>query len=140
MRIATNLDLPISAYIMQKYVVGPATLKTMMHILLDELDKGAREVYLDAMEARVRFQTDVTAEHTETIKDYRSWHQYVIVDQHVDVEELDFHGCLSQSDVYFSLLKPLCSHGYMCIVMLSHVKCKSSVNSGCNSHRVDEKS
>ena len=71
----------------------------MMHMLLKELDRGARAVYPNAMEARVRFQTDVTAEHTNTIKDYRSWQQYVTIDQHEDVEELDFHGCLSQSDV-----------------------------------------
>jgi len=83
---------------MHKYVVGPATLKKMMHMLSNELDKGAREVYPDAMEARVKFQTDATTEHRETIKDYRSWHQYVTVDQHEDVEELDFHGFLSQSD------------------------------------------
>jgi len=92
MRTATNPD------IMHKYVAGPATLKTLMHMILDELNRGAQEVYLNAMEARVRFQTDVTVEHTDTIKDYQYWHQYVTVDQHEDVE-LDFHGCLSQSDV-----------------------------------------
>ena len=55
MRIATNPDFPISADIMHKYIVGPTTLKTMMHILSDDLDKGSRAVYPDAMEARVRF-------------------------------------------------------------------------------------
>jgi len=69
-----------------------------MHILLDKLDRGARAVYPNAMETRVRFQTDVTAEHTNTIKDYKSY-QNVNVDQHEDVEQLDFYGCLSQSDV-----------------------------------------
>jgi len=58
MRIATSPDLPISVDIMQKYVVGPTTLKTMMCILSYELDGGVREVYPDAMEARVKFQTD----------------------------------------------------------------------------------
>ena len=56
-------------------------------------------MYLDAMEERVRFQMDVTVEHIDTIKDYRSWHQYVIVDQYEDVEEMDFHSGLSHSDV-----------------------------------------
>jgi len=79
---------------MHKYVVGSSTLKTMMCMLSDKLDRGAQAVYLDAMKARVGFQTDVTVEHTDTIKDYRSWHQYVTVDQHDDVDELDFHGCL----------------------------------------------
>ena len=99
MLIATSLDLPISADIMHKYVAGLATLKTMMHMLSYELARGARVVYLDAMEARVRFQTDVTTEHMDTIRDYRAWHQYVIVDQHEDVEQLDFYSCLSQSDI-----------------------------------------
>ena len=56
-------------------------------------------MYLDVMERRVRFQANVTMEHTYIIKDYRSWHQYVIVDQREDVEELDFHGYLRHSDV-----------------------------------------
>lgn len=95
MRISTSPDSLISAGIMHKYVASPTTLKTMMRMLLDELDRGAQEVYPDSMAARVRFQTNVTAKHTDTIKDYSSWHQYVTVDQHEDVEELDFHGCLS---------------------------------------------
>lgn len=99
MHIDTNSDLPISADIMHKYVVGQRSLKEMMHMLTDELDRGARAMYVDAMEARARFQKDVTLEHTDTIADYRSWHQYVTVDQCEDVEELDFHGCLSHSDV-----------------------------------------
>ena len=56
-------------------------------------------MYSDAMEVKVRFQMDVIVEHMDTIKDYRAWHQYVIVDQHEDVEQLDFYSCLSQSDV-----------------------------------------
>lgn len=74
MWISTNLDLPISVDIMQKYLVGPTALNTMMCILLDNLDRGAQEVYPDAMDLRFRFQIDVTTEHMETIKDYRSWH------------------------------------------------------------------
>ena len=99
MCIATSPDLPINVDIMQKYVVGPATLKTMMHMLSDELDRGARAVYPDAMEARFRFLMDVIAEHTNTLKDYQSWHQYVTVDQHEDVEQLYLYGCLSPNDV-----------------------------------------
>lgn len=41
MHTATSQDLPISADIMHKYVAGPATLKTMMRMLIEELDKGA---------------------------------------------------------------------------------------------------
>ena len=86
MCIATSLDLPNSENIMCKYVAGSATLKTVMRMLTDELERGAREMYPDAMEARFRFQTSVTTKHTDTLKDYQSWQQYVTVDQHEDVE------------------------------------------------------
>lgn len=95
----TSPDLPISVDIMREYVAGLATLKKIMRMLIDDLDKGARAVYLDAMEARFRFQMDVTTEHTDTLKDYQCWHQYVIVYQHEDVGQLDFYGCLSLNDV-----------------------------------------
>ncbi len=42
-------------------------------------------MYPDVKEARVRFQTYVTVEHTDTIKDYQYWHDYVTVDQYEDV-------------------------------------------------------
>ena len=99
MCITTNQDLPVSTNTMHKYLRGLATLRTMMHMLSDELDRGAQVVYPDAMEARLRFQTDVTAEHMDTIRCYQSWHQYVIVDQHEDVKQLDYYSCLSQSGV-----------------------------------------
>lgn len=99
MRTATSPDFPITTEIMCKDVVGPATLNTMMHMLLDELNRGAQELYPDAMEARFRFQNNVTAEHTDIIKDYQSWHQYDTIDQHEDVEQLDFYSFLSQNDV-----------------------------------------
>ena len=41
MHISTSPDLPISANIMHKYVVGLTALKTMMCMLSDELDRGA---------------------------------------------------------------------------------------------------
>jgi len=44
----------------------------MMHILTDKLDRGARAVYPDDMEARFRFQMDATIEHIDTLKDYQS--------------------------------------------------------------------
>ncbi len=74
MHIATSPDLEISVDTMHKYVVGPAILKTMMHMLSDELERGARAVYSDAMEARVRFQKYVTLEYMDIIADYRAWH------------------------------------------------------------------
>jgi len=55
MHIDTSENLVISAGTMHQYVVGPAALKTMMCMLSDELDRGARAVYPDAIEARVHF-------------------------------------------------------------------------------------
>ena len=76
---ATSLDFPISVDIMHKYVASPTTLKKMMGMLTDELDRGARELYPDVMEARFKLQINVTVKHTDTINDYRSWRQYVTV-------------------------------------------------------------
>ena len=84
---ATSPNLLISVETMHKYVAGLAALKRMMHMLLDKLDRGARAVYLDAMEARFRFQKDVTLDYTDT---------FDTVDHREDVEELDFPG-LSES-------------------------------------------
>lgn len=61
-----------------------------MHMLLDELDRGARAVYPDSMKERVRFQKDVTTKYTDTIADYQVWHQFTTIDRHEDVEELVF--------------------------------------------------
>lgn len=88
MCIATNADLVISVDTMHQYVASLATLNTMMHMLLDELDNGVRAVYLNAIEARVFFHNDVTTEYADTIADYHYWHQFTIVDHHEDVEEL----------------------------------------------------
>lgn len=54
-RTTTSPNLPISADIVRKYIFGPATLKTMMRKLKDELDRGARAVYPNVMEATFRF-------------------------------------------------------------------------------------
>ncbi len=90
MRIATSPNLVISVDTMHQYVPGLTTLKTMMHMLLDELDKGARAVYLDFMEERVHFHKYVALEYTNNITSYRARHQFAIVDHHEDVQELVF--------------------------------------------------
>ena len=90
MHIATNADLQMSTETMHQYVVGLFALKTMMHILSDELDKGFKSVYPNATEARVQFQKDVTIEHAETIADYQAWHQFATIDHREDVEEFVF--------------------------------------------------
>lgn len=88
MRIFTNVDLAISANTMHQYVTGPTTLKAMMCMLLDELDKGARVVYSNATEGKIHFQEDVTVDYTDTIMDYRSWHQFTIFNHHEDIKDL----------------------------------------------------
>lgn len=90
MCMVTSTYLEISTNTMYQYVTGPIALKMMMHMLLDELDKGAISVYLDATEARVRFQQDVTFECADTITDDQAWNQFATINHHGDVEELGF--------------------------------------------------
>jgi len=90
MRIATSTDLAISADTMHQYVASIATLKTMMCMLSDELDRGSKVVYLYATKARVRLRKDVTIEYTDTIADYQAWHQFITIDHHEDVKGLIF--------------------------------------------------
>ena len=40
---------------MHHYVIGLTTLETMMRMLLDDLDRGDKLVYLDEIDARVHF-------------------------------------------------------------------------------------
>ena len=61
-----------------------------MHMISDELNKGAKSMYPDATEARVRFQQDVTFEPMDTIMDDQAWHQSATIDNYKDVEELVF--------------------------------------------------
>jgi len=75
---------------MHQYVSGLAELKTMMHMLSDELDKGAKLVYTYEMKARVHFQKDVTIDYMNTIIDYLAWHRLATVDHCEDVKELAF--------------------------------------------------
>ncbi len=88
MHAATNTNLEISVDTMHPYVAGLAALKNMMHMLSDELERGAKLEYPDAMKARVWFKKDVTIEHADTIIDYQAWNQFTIVVDHEDVKVL----------------------------------------------------
>lgn len=90
MRITTSIDLKMIADTMHQYVVGPATLKTMMCMLYDELDRGAKSVYSDSTEVRVFFQKDVNMEYADTITNYQGWHQFTTINHQEDVDDLDF--------------------------------------------------
>ena len=60
MRKTTSDDLQLSAKNMQRYISGPATLKTVLHMLQDELDRGFMTIYPESMEARVCFDKYIT--------------------------------------------------------------------------------
>ena len=62
----------------------------MMCILSYELERGAKAMYPDATEARVRLQKYVTKKYTETITYYPAWHQFTNIEYHEDVKELLF--------------------------------------------------
>ncbi len=55
MHTATNTQLEIIVDTMHQYVVVSTTLNNMIHMLSNELDKGAKLVYQDATEKRVHF-------------------------------------------------------------------------------------
>jgi len=67
-----------------------ATIKIMMCIISNELDKGAKSVYSDEMEAIAHFLKDVTTEYVDTITDCQAWHQFSTIDHWEDVEEIVF--------------------------------------------------
>jgi len=90
MRIAPSADLQMSADTMHQYVVGPDALKTMKRMLYDKLDKGAKSLYPNATEARVRFHKNVTTEYANTITNYQAWHQFATTIHQEDVDELVF--------------------------------------------------
>jgi len=114
MHATTSTYLEIGIDTMHQYVVGSVELKTMMCMLSDELDRGAKSVYLDVTEARVFFQQDVTIEHADTITDYQVWHDFTTVDHRENIEELVFSQFPSLNDILHGLLKPILSHMDTC--------------------------
>lgn len=76
-REATNDNLELIAQNMQKYIGGPVMVKTMLHMLEDELDKGSKTIYPKSMQARVRYQKDTIKQFGDIIAQYQAWYQYV---------------------------------------------------------------
>lgn len=66
---------------MQKFIDGPAKVKTMLLMLHNELDTSSKTVYLYVMEARVHFHKDTVKQFWDTITQYQEWHWYVIKKQ-----------------------------------------------------------
>jgi len=56
------------------YIIGLTLLRTKLHMLQDELDKGSKSIYLEAMEARVLFHKDIIKDYMDTIAHYQAWH------------------------------------------------------------------
>ena len=129
MRLTTNTHLKIIKDTMhQCVVVSVAPMKTMF-FLVDELDEGATPMHQLQQRkgfASARFHHEVHAHHHErpslASTQHLHHHKHVkrvglIIAYRVSV--MSFKACSSH----------VVSHKYMCIVMLSHVKCKSSINS-----------
>lgn len=85
MRKATSDGLQLSVDNMQKYISGPATLRTVQRILQDEMDTSSKTTCPDAMEARVRFQQESIKKFWDIIAQHQAWHQYMNKKHQVDV-------------------------------------------------------
>lgn len=87
---ATINDLQWSAENMQKYIGGPNTLKTMLGMLQDELDRGSWTIYPESMEVIVCFEKDITKQYGGTIAQYQAWYQFITEAHKADVVDLVF--------------------------------------------------
>jgi len=59
---------------MKKYIGGLATLRVVLCMLQDELDRGFRTIYLETMEPIVCFEKYVTKKYGGTIAQYQAWY------------------------------------------------------------------
>ena len=71
MLMATSTVFQVSADNLRMYIIGPALLKTKLHMLQDKLDWGSKSVYPEAMEPRVHFQKYINKEYADTIIHFR---------------------------------------------------------------------
>ena len=69
-REATNDDLELNTPNIHKHIDGPVMVKTMLHMLQDELDKGSKTIYPESMEARVRYQKYTIKQFWDIIVQY----------------------------------------------------------------------
>jgi len=67
MLMTTIAYFQVSADNMRMYIVDPALLRTKLRMLQDELDRGYKSVYPEAMEATVCFEKDIIKEYMENI-------------------------------------------------------------------------
>lgn len=84
---ASSDDLQLSADNMQKYIGGPATLRTVRCILQDETDTGSKTTCPDAMEARVHFQQDNVKQFWDITTQHQA-HWYMTKKRQVGVAKL----------------------------------------------------
>jgi len=115
MHMVTSMHLEIDTDTMDQYVASPTTLKTMMCMLSNELEKGAISVYPNATKARVFFQRDVTIECIDTIMNDQSLHQFATIDHQRMSKRWSYHNSPSVSDSLHGFLKPILSHMGTCV-------------------------
>jgi len=72
MPMATNIYLQVSANNMKMYIFGLALLRTELHMLQDELDRGSKSVYPEEMEERVCFHEEIIKKYVDTIVHYQA--------------------------------------------------------------------
>jgi len=141
MHMTTNTCPEISADTMQQCVAGLVTPKTTMHILSDDLDRGAILVHLDATKARVHFNNMSPLSAWTP-----SWKTNIgIISPPSTITSMSkswsHHNVPSVSDVLHGFLKPFCLtwvHVH-CNVISCQVEVQVSIV-GCRSHRVYKES
>jgi len=62
----------------------------MLLMLTKGVETGSNSLYLDAMEARVRFHPDTITQFGDVIAQYQAWHQYVTMKHQVEFDDLEF--------------------------------------------------
>lgn len=72
------------------YVVGPAIVNMKLFLLWEHIQTSSKIVYLDAMEARVRYKPQLPSNFENIAPQYKYWYQYVIVELQVEVVTVEF--------------------------------------------------
>lgn len=75
---------------MKIYIVGHANINMKPFLLYNEAYTCSKTIYLDAMEAKVRYQPILPTKFEQINAQYKSWHQYVTTELQVEVVELEF--------------------------------------------------
>lgn len=69
-QVSTKENLEINGQNIQNYIDGPIQIRTMLLMFEKEVKTGSKSLYLDTMEARVRFQPDTIMQFGDVIAQY----------------------------------------------------------------------